>query len=87
MNCRHEIGCRAASSITDLPLVIDSSKTEAIEAALRLYPGRALINSISGEEAKIKALLPVAAKYGAMFILLPLTDRGIRERLMKEERL
>jgi len=69
------------SSITDLPLVIDSSKPEAIEAALRLYPGRALINSISGEEAKIRALLPVAAKYGAMFILLPLTDSGIPRTL------
>jgi 5-methyltetrahydrofolate--homocysteine methyltransferase len=69
------------SSITDLPLVIDSSKSEAIEAALRLYPGRALINSISGEESKIEALLPVAAKYGAMFILLPLTDSGIPRTL------
>jgi 5-methyltetrahydrofolate--homocysteine methyltransferase len=65
------------SSITDLPLVVDSSKPEAIEAALRLYPGRALINSISGEDAKMRALLPLAAKYGAMFILLPLTDSGI----------
>ena len=65
------------STITDLPLVIDSSKMEAIEAALRLYPGRALINSISGEKAKLKKLLPIAAKYGAMFILLPLTGKEI----------
>jgi 5-methyltetrahydrofolate--homocysteine methyltransferase len=63
------------SASTDLPLVIDSSRIETIEAALRIYPGRALINSISGEAEKINKLLPVAVKYGAMFILLPLTDR------------
>ena len=65
------------STISDLPLVIDSSKIDAIESALRLYPGRALINSISGEREKLKKLLPIAAKYGAMFILLPLTDKEI----------
>jgi 5-methyltetrahydrofolate--homocysteine methyltransferase len=59
---------------TDLPLVIDSSDISVIETALRYYPGRALINSISGEKEKLEKLLPVAAKYGAMFILLPLTD-------------
>jgi 5-methyltetrahydrofolate--homocysteine methyltransferase len=64
---------------TDLPLVIDSSRIETIEAALRMYPGRALINSISGEEKKMIALLPIAAKYGAMFILLPVTDHEIPE--------
>jgi 5-methyltetrahydrofolate--homocysteine methyltransferase len=65
------------SVTTSVPLVVDSSKTETIETALRLYPGRALINSISGERAKLAKLLPLAAKYGAMFILLPLTDREI----------
>jgi len=65
------------AAATELPLVIDSAKTEPIERALRVYPGRALINSISGEKEKLRRLLPVAAKYGAMFILLPLTDRGI----------
>ncbi len=65
------------ATITDLPLCIDSARVEAVEAALRLYPGRALINSISGEKAKLERLLPLAKKYGAMFILLPLTDEGI----------
>ncbi|MEN6473708.1 MAG: homocysteine S-methyltransferase family protein, partial [Syntrophaceae bacterium] len=65
------------ATITDLPLSIDSARVEAVEAALRLYPGRALINSISGEKAKLERLLPLAKKYGAMFILLPLTDEGI----------
>ncbi|MCM8813106.1 MAG: homocysteine S-methyltransferase family protein [Candidatus Omnitrophica bacterium] len=56
------------------PLVIDSANPAAVEAALRVYPGRALINSISGETKKMEALLPLAAKYGALFILLPLED-------------
>jgi len=59
------------STTTKLPLVIDSSNVKTIEAALRIYPGRILINSISGEKRKITKLLPLAAKYGAMFILLP----------------
>ncbi len=71
------IGSLAVAS--DLPLVIDSSDSDVIEAALRLYPGRALINSISGEREKTERLLPVAAKYGAMFILLPLTEGNVPE--------
>jgi 5-methyltetrahydrofolate--homocysteine methyltransferase len=69
--------CNLLSTMTDIPLVVDSSKIETIEAALRIYPGRALVNSISGEKEKIDKLLPVVAKYGAMFILLPLTDTEI----------
>ncbi|MDK2810781.1 MAG: 5-methyltetrahydrofolate--homocysteine methyltransferase [Petroclostridium sp.] len=67
------------SSMVHVPLCIDSSSPEVIEAALRIYPGRALINSISAEKAKMERLLPIAAKYGAMFILLPLNDAGIPE--------
>jgi 5-methyltetrahydrofolate--homocysteine methyltransferase len=67
------------SVASDLPLVIDSSNIDVMEAALRLYPGRALINSISGKSEKLTRLLPVAAKYGAMFILLPLADGNIPE--------
>jgi len=67
------------SAGTGLPLVIDSPRVETIAAALRHYPGRALINSISGEREKMRKLLPLAAKYGAMFILLPLTDGEIPE--------
>lgn len=65
------------SGITDLPLSLDSSYVEVLEAALRRYPGRALINSISYEKAKLEALLPIARKYGAMFVLLPLSDEGL----------
>lgn len=65
------------TSTVDTPLCIDSSYVDVIEAALRIYPGRALINSISLESEKIEALLPIAKKYGAMFILLPLSDAGL----------
>lgn len=65
------------TSMVDAPLCIDSSYVDVIEAALRIYPGRALINSISMEQEKIEKLLPIAKKYGAMFILLPLSDAGL----------
>lgn len=66
---------------SNLPLSIDSSHVDVIEAALRKYPGRALINSISGESEKLHKLLPIAKKYGAMFVLLPLSDKGLPESL------
>lgn len=65
------------TSTVDCPLCIDSSHVDIIEAALRIYPGRALINSISLEKEKFEHLLPIAKKYGAMFILLPLSDEGL----------
>lgn len=68
-----------------LPLVIDSSHVDVIEQALRRYPGRALINSISLEKAKIESLMPIAKKYGAMFILLPLSDKGLPESLSEKK--
>ena len=63
----------------DLPLCIDSTRPEVMEQALRVYPGRALLNSISAEKERIEEMLPLAAKYGAMIIVLPLTDDGIPE--------
>ncbi len=69
------------TTASNLPLAIDSSHVEVMEAALRRYPGRALINSISGEEEKLHKLLPLAKKYGAMFILLPLSDKGLPDSL------
>lgn len=76
--------CRAIDelqTVTNLPLCIDSSHVDVCEAALRRYPGRALINSISYEKEKFEKLLPIAKKYGAMFILLPLSDKGLPESL------
>ncbi len=75
------------TQITDLPLCIDSSYTEVIEEALRIYPGRALINSISFESEKFKKLLPVAKKYGAMFIFLPVSDEGIPDNIEKKHQI
>jgi 5-methyltetrahydrofolate--homocysteine methyltransferase len=63
--------------ITEAPLSIDTSDPDVMEAALRIYPGRALINSISYKEGQYEKLLAMAKKYGAMFILLPLSDKGM----------
>ena len=65
------------TQIVDLPLSIDTSSPEAMEYTLRNYPGRALMNSISLDEEKMDKLLPIAKKYGAMFVLLPLSEKGL----------
>jgi len=75
------------STLTKLPLAVDSSSIEAVEAALRIYPGRMLINSISGEKEKIAKLLPLAAKYGAMFILLPLRGGDLPQTAQKRQQI
>lgn len=78
---------REVIRVTDLPLCIDSSNVEVMEAVLRVYPGRALINSISLEKIKFEKLLPVAKKYGAMFILLPLSDQGMPKNLAEKKQI
>lgn len=65
------------TQLVSLPLCIDSSHVDIIEAALRIYPGRALINSVSLETAKTRPLFRLAKKYGAMCILLPVSDEGL----------
>ncbi len=60
-----------------LPLCIDSSNINVIEQALRVYPGRALINSMSTKAEHLSSLLPLIARYKPMFILLPIGDAGI----------
>ncbi|MCM1189107.1 MAG: homocysteine S-methyltransferase family protein [bacterium] len=67
--------------VTNLPLSLDSSHVDVLEAALRHYPGRALVNSVSMEKEKLDKLLPLVKKYGAMFILLPLSDKGLPQNL------
>ena len=77
-----EMMCRVLTEVTntaDIPLCLDTSSVEVMEAALRLYPGRALMNSISLEEHKMEPMLALAKKYGAMFILLPLSSKGLPE--------
>lgn len=73
--------------VTDLPLSLDSSHIEVLEAALRHYPGRALVNSVSYETEKYEKLLPIVQKYGAMFILLPLSDKGLPEDLEEKKQI
>ena len=63
--------------ITDLPLQIDSSKPEAIEAALRVYNGKPIVNSVNGEAKVLDAILPLVKKYGAAVIGLTLDENGI----------
>ena len=71
---------------SSLPLAIDSSHVDVIEAALRIYPGRALVNSVSCEQEKMEQLLPIVKKYGAMFILLPLSESGLPKDQMEKRR-
>ena len=75
------------SNAVNLPLCIDSSHVDIIEAALRIYPGRALINSISLEKGKVEQLIPIAKKYGAMFVLLPLSDQGLPKNLEEKKQI
>ncbi len=67
----------AAVGTSDLPLVLDTTDPVALEAALRVYPGRALINSVNGGEDSMSAVLPLAARYGAAVVVLALDDDGI----------
>ncbi|MBD5510278.1 MAG: dihydropteroate synthase [Lachnospiraceae bacterium] len=71
--------------VTNLPLSLDSSHISVLEAALRRYPGRALVNSVSYEKEKFENLLPIVKKYGAMFILLPLSDAGLPKNLAEKK--
>jgi 5-methyltetrahydrofolate--homocysteine methyltransferase len=61
----------------DIPLCLDSPNPKAIEAALKVAEGKCLINSVNGEEASMKALLPVAKEYGAAIIGLCMDEEGI----------
>jgi 5-methyltetrahydrofolate--homocysteine methyltransferase len=65
--------------VSDLPLCIDSSHPEVIAAAVRFYPGRVLVNSLSGEAHKLESLLPIIKHYGPAFIVLPVDDAGVPE--------
>lgn len=83
-NAMMQKAIETVSASTNLPLSLDSSHVEVLEAALRIYPGRALVNSVSGESEKLEKLLPIVKKYGAMFILLPLSDAGLPKNLSEK---
>jgi 5-methyltetrahydrofolate--homocysteine methyltransferase len=61
----------------DVPLCIDSGNPHAIEAALRVYKGKPLINSVKGEDYSLQTILPLVKEYGAAVIALPLDQKGI----------
>ncbi len=66
-------------SITDLPLSIDSSIVAALEAGLAVYKGKALVNSVTGEDERLESVLPLVKKYGAAVIAISNDETGISE--------
>jgi len=64
-------------AVTDLPLCLDSANPAALEAALALYTGKPLINSVTGEESSLKRVLPLVKKYNAAVIAMPNDEAGI----------
>ena len=66
-------------SLTDLPLSIDSSIVEALEAGLAVYQGKPLVNSVTGEEERLERVLPLVRKYGAAVVAISNDDTGISE--------
>ncbi|HHX63631.1 MAG TPA: dihydropteroate synthase [Chloroflexi bacterium] len=71
------LAVKAVSEITDLPLCLDSANAEALRAALEAYEGKALINSVNGEEESLNRVLPLVKEYGAAVIGLTMDDSGI----------
>jgi 5-methyltetrahydrofolate--homocysteine methyltransferase len=66
-------------SITDVPLCIDSSIVAALEAGLAVYKGKALVNSVTGEDERLESVLPLVKKYGAAVIAISNDETGISE--------
>lgn len=69
--------------VTDVPLCIDTANVKALEAALKLYNGKALVNSVNGEEKKLETVLPLIKEYGATVIGLTMDDEGIPKTVEK----
>jgi 5-methyltetrahydrofolate--homocysteine methyltransferase len=70
---------KLVQSLTDLPLCIDSSVVEALDAGLAVYQGKALVNSVTGEKERLDAILPLVKRYGAAVIALPNEEEEIPE--------
>jgi 5-methyltetrahydrofolate--homocysteine methyltransferase len=70
---------KLVQSLTDVPLSIDSSIVEALEAGLAVYQGKPLINSVTGEEERLEAVLPLVKKYGAAVVAISNDETGISE--------
>ncbi len=74
---------KAIQSITDVPLQIDSTNPEVLDAALRVYNGKAIVNSVKGEESSLEKILPIVKKYGAAVVGLTLDEDGIPKTVDK----
>jgi len=70
---------RTVQAATDLPICIDSSVIEALEAGLAVYEGKALVNSVTGEDDRLEEILPLVAKHGAAVVALANDETGIPE--------
>ncbi|MBT6136607.1 MAG: methyltetrahydrofolate cobalamin methyltransferase [Rhodospirillaceae bacterium] len=70
---------KLVQSLTDVPLSIDSSIVEALEAGLSVYQGKALVNSVTGEEERLEVVLPLIKKYGAAVVAISNDETGISE--------
>ncbi|MFM7717990.1 MAG: dihydropteroate synthase [Actinomycetota bacterium] len=70
---------RVVQSVTDVPLSIDSSIVAALEAGLRAYEGKALVNSVTGEEERLEQVLPLVAEHGAAVVAITNDETGISE--------
>ena len=70
---------KLVQSITDVPLSIDSSIIEALEAGLAVYEGKALVNSVTGEDEVLERVLPLVAKHGAAVVAISNDETGISE--------
>jgi 5-methyltetrahydrofolate--homocysteine methyltransferase len=68
---------QAVTEIADVPLCIDSDNAEALAAALRVYQGKPIINSVNGQQGRLDAVLPLVKDYGAAVIGLTMDDDGI----------
>jgi len=70
---------RLVQSVSDLPICIDSSVVEALEAGLAAYEGKALVNSVTAEDERLDAILPIVKRHGAAIIALPNDEEEIPE--------
>ena len=68
---------KAVRQVTEVPLCIDSANPEVLAVGLAAYEGKALVNSVNGEEAKLKSVLPLVAQYKAAVVALTMDDNGI----------
>ena len=75
---------KALQGVTNLPLQLDSTIPEVLEAALRVYNGKAIVNSVNGEEESLKNVLPIVKKYGAAVVGLTLIKTVFLQRQKRD---